>query len=138
MNAAEIDATENIEETRAMSVFYDFIEAPERAARTVQRHPPVVLGVLAFAIGALSFYLAHKLSGKMGVLGASLLSFSVIFVWRLGMGVVQTAVVHFVAESVGGKGKAVPLFVLMGLSELAWTLALPGVLLLMALMPGST
>jgi hypothetical protein len=50
--------------------------------------------------------------------------------WRLAMGVLFTGFLHLLAELSGGKGSAVALFVFLGLSDLAWTLAVPAALLL--------
>ena len=53
------------------------------------------------------------------------------------MGILQTGLVHVVAEVCGGKGRAVSLFVMLGLSELAWALVLPSMLVVQAFFPDS-
>jgi hypothetical protein len=120
-----------------ISVFYDFMEDPERAAQQIRQDPPVLLGFFAFLVSSFSTFLAEALTGRLGFLGASMLSMSIAILWHLGIGLLQAAVVHVVAEASGGEGKVVPLFVLLGLSELAWALVLPGVLVVQAFFPDS-
>ncbi len=118
-----------------INVFYDFIEDPERSAAAARRHAPLVLGSFAYLLSALSLFLAQAVSGKTGLFGLSWMSVSFVIVWSVGMGVLQTGLVHFIAEVCGGKGRASSLFVMLGLSELSWTLVLPGVLVLQAFFP---
>lgn len=118
-------------------VLYNFIEAPRDAASATRRRPLVGLGVLGYAVASLSIFLASRLVEGSGMSEGALFLLGFMFIWRLGTGIVLTAVVHFIAESMDGEGKGVPLFVLMGLSELTWTLLLPGTMLILAFLPGS-
>lgn len=120
-----------------IDVFYDFIEDPKRAAQAVRRDAPVVLGFCAYLLSALSLFLAQAISGKTGLFGLSWMTVSFVVVWSLGVGILQTGLVHLVAEACGGKGRAMPLFVLLGLSELGWALVLPAVLVVQAFFPGT-
>ncbi|MFH1726225.1 MAG: YIP1 family protein [Elusimicrobiota bacterium] len=120
-----------------LSVFYDFIEAPELAAEEIRRRPPVAFGVLAYILGATSLFLAQALVGKGALLGLSWFSLGVACAWNLGTGLLLAAVIHLLAEAMGGAGRVMPLFVLLGFGELAWALILPGVLLLQAAAPGN-
>lgn len=124
-----------MESVSSIGVFYDFIEDPERASEAVRRTPPIGLGLLAYAFAAFSAFLAEAITGRLGIFSASLVSLTVLLVWHLGVGIMQTALVHLVAEVSGGEGRAAGLFVLLGLSELAWALVLPGVLVVQAFFP---
>jgi len=115
-----------------LEILSDFIEAPRRAADDARRRPSVLLGLAGYLVAALSLFMARKLVGQAGLAGTFLFALAALFVLRAGLGVVQTGVVHLVAEALGGRGGAVPLFTLMGLSELAWALVLPAVLIVQA------
>ncbi|MFH2204205.1 MAG: hypothetical protein ABIJ96_13890 [Elusimicrobiota bacterium] len=123
--------------SESIGVFYDFIEDPPRAAEAARRDAPLTLGIGAYLLSALSLFLAQAISGKTGLFGLTWMSISFVTVWSVGMGILQTGLVHVVAEVCGGKGRAVSLFVMLGLSELAWALVLPGVLVVQAFFPDS-
>lgn len=119
-----------------LDVVADFIEDPARAAEAVREDPPIGLGLAAFALGALSVFLAQAVAGRSSLFGASWAALAILCLWRVFWGLLGAAVLHLTAEVVGGRGRALPLFVLLGLSDLAWALALPGVLLCQAFLPG--
>jgi hypothetical protein len=121
--------------TGSIDAFYDFIEDPERSAEIIRREAPLLLGVCAYLLSAASLFLAQAISGKTGLFGLSWMSVSVVLVWSIGMGIVQTGLVHLIAETCGGKGKVTSLFVMLGFSELGWTLVLPAVLVVQAFFP---
>lgn len=125
-------------DSASINVFYDFLEAPERSAAAVREDPPLGLGLAGYLLSALALFLAESLTGRAGLLGASLPGFLTVALGMLGLGLVQTAVVHLVAEGVGGQGRVSSLFVLMGLSVLGWALVLPGALVSLAFFPGSS
>ena len=118
-----------------IDVFYDFIEDPERAAQAVRHDAPLVLGVCAYLLSAGSLFLAQAISGKTGLFGLSWISLTFVLVWSIGIGILQTGLVHLIAEVCGGKGRAISLFVMLGFSELGWALVLPGVLVVQAFFP---
>jgi len=116
----------------ALDVFCDFFEAPERAAEAVRERPPVWIALAGYCAASVSVFLAHGVAGSNGLLGFSFASLGTLLLCRLALGILLTALVHMTAEAFGGSGRALPLFVLMGLSDLAWTLILPATLLLEA------
>ena len=124
-------------DSTSLNIFYDFLEAPDRSAAACAAEPPLGLGLAGYLAASLAVFLAEALAGRTGLLGPSLPGFVVVALGALGLGLVQTALVHLVAEGVGGKGKVSALFVQLGLSELGWALVLPGVLLALAFFPGS-
>lgn len=119
-----------------VELFYDFVDRPERAAATAAARPPVAFGVAAYCAGAASLFLAQALSGGAW-LGASWFSLGMLCVWNLACGVMIAALVHVFADGMGGKGRVIPLFVMMGYSELGWGLAIPVSLIALALLPSS-
>jgi len=119
-----------VERASALDVFCDFIEAPDRAAEAVRERPPVWIALAGYAAASLSVFLAHGVAGSNGILGFSLAALGMLLLSRLALGVLLTGLVHMAAETFGGNGRALPLFVLMGLSDLAWTLLLPATLLM--------
>jgi len=121
----------------ALAIFYDFIEAPVLAAEETRAHPPVAFGALGYILAAMSVFLAQAVYGEEALLGLSWFSLSLTCVWNLGTGFLLAAVVHLFAESLGGRGRVVPLFVLLGFSELAWAVFLPGVFIVQAVLPES-
>lgn len=121
----------------ALDLLSDFIEQPARAASAVRERPSVAPGLLGYLLAALSLFLARKLAGNADLQGAFLFSLLLLCALRLCVGVAHSGIVHLAAEAMGGRGRAVPMFALMGLGELPWALALPGVLLIQAVGKGS-
>lgn len=117
---------------RTAEIVCDFIESPGRAADAVRERPRISLALAGYGAASLSIFLAHGVSGSTGFLGVSLAALAAVLLTRLALGVLLTGLVHMAAEAFGGKGRVLPLFVLMGLSDLAWTLILPATLLLEA------
>lgn len=107
----------------------DFLEAPEAAARQAVEERPFFIGAVGFAVSGLSLYLAQSLAGGSR---ASLISMTVTCVWQVISGFAMAGFLHLIADGWGGAGRgtASGLFVMTGLSQLAWALAVPGVLLM--------
>lgn len=120
-----------------LAVFCEFIESPEVAAERVRRVPLTAWGVLAYVFAAASLYLAQAVLGKPAFLGVSGFSLALACFWSVAAGILLAAVIHLFAEALGGTGRALPLFVLLGFSELVWALVVPATLILQALAPGS-
>ncbi|MFA6092313.1 MAG: hypothetical protein WCU88_02015 [Elusimicrobiota bacterium] len=119
-----------------MGFLEDFLMAPERAALRAQERPPVAAAFGAFVLAGLSLAVSKAvLSGG----SIAFLAFAAAFaaLMRVSAGTLMTALVHLLAEALGGRGRAAGLFALMGASDLGWTLALPAALLLRALAPGA-
>ncbi|HBL17300.1 MAG: hypothetical protein A2X36_05945 [Elusimicrobia bacterium GWA2_69_24] len=120
-----------------LGMICDFIEAPEQAAERVRGAPRTAWGVLAYIFAAASLYLAQAVLGKPAFLGVSGFSLALACFWSVAAGILLAAVIHLFAEALGGTGRVLPLFVLLGFSELAWTLVVPATLILQAVAPGS-
>ncbi|OIO04233.1 MAG: hypothetical protein AUJ52_15680 [Elusimicrobia bacterium CG1_02_63_36] len=119
-----------------IELFYDFVDRPERAAATAASRPPVAFGVLAYCVGAGTLFLAQAISGGAW-LGTTWFSLMMLCVWNLAFGILITALVHVFADGMGGRGGVIPMFVMLGYSELGWGLAVPASLIALALFPGS-
>ena len=121
-------------------ILSDFIEDPPRAAEVVGRGRPVALGVLAFLSAGVSVFLAQALLRPAGLSAVSGFSLAFHCGWQIVSGFFLAAVLHLLAEASGGgslRGEASGLFVLLGLSESAWALAVPAALLLRLLAPSA-
>lgn len=111
----------------------DFIEEPQRAAESVRVRCPWGLGVLSFAVAGASLWLARAVVGvsPLAISGSATLMLGCL--WQVFLGAVTASVFHLLAEAGGGRGSVGGLFVLLGLSSLVWTVALPAALILRAL-----
>jgi len=121
----------------SLETLFDFFEDFPQAAKSIRRNPPFLLGTFGYVIAGLSLFLAQSLGRSIPV--SSSLSISVGFycMWQLGMGFVLTSLIHLVLEIGGVRGSALGLYVLLGLSSLVWTLAVPATLLSTLLLPSS-
>lgn len=116
---------------RALDLIAGFIEEPERAAEAVRRERPVAAGLLCFVLAGTSLFLAAQFLWRGSfLLPPSPLSWALLCLWRLAAGFLMAGTLHLLADAFGGEGRASSLFVLFGLSELPWSLALPAALLL--------
>lgn len=116
---------------------YDFFEDHVHAAAEIRRRRPLALGVLALLTGGTSLFFAQALAGRLSVLSLSWPALIASLTWHLSLAFVTTAILHMVLEMSGSRGSAGVLFVHWGLSDLAWMLAVPSVLLIQALAPRS-
>jgi hypothetical protein len=119
-----------------VELFYDFVERPEDAAETAAERPPVAFGVLAYCLAAATLFLTQTLTGG-GVFGVSPFGLGMFCLWNLASGILVASLVHVFADGMGGRGRVIPLFVMLGYSELGWALSLPGTLIVLALFPES-
>lgn len=120
-----------------MELVFDFFEDHVKAADSVRVRRPLALGVLGFAVGSLSFYAAMAVSGRLAWLPFGGIGLGLTFLWELVTGLLLVAVLHLIADFQGREGSASELFVLFGLANLVWGLAVPAALLLTSLRPGS-
>lgn len=114
----------------AADLLYDYFEDHVRACAHVNERPPLAFGLLCFAAGGLSLFVAQAVSHKMLLLSFGWTSCAVVLLWHVAAGFLLTAAVHLILSMGGARGSAAALFVLFGLAELAWALALPLALLL--------
>lgn len=121
-----------------IELVYDFFEDHSAAAAEIRRRRPLVLGLLAVLAGGTSLFFAQALAGRLTILSLSWPSLIAVLTWHVTLAFLTTAVLHLILEMGGAKGNAGVLFVHWGLSDLAWLAAVPSVLLLQALTPGST
>ncbi|MBI5208795.1 MAG: hypothetical protein HY927_02330 [Elusimicrobia bacterium] len=121
----------------AIELVFDFFEDHTRAADHVRHFKPVGFGILCFAMAALSVFLAQAVSGKLSPFSFSWVSLGLMVVWQLALGFLFTAVLHLVMEFEGIQGSAASLFVLMGLTSLVWSAAVPVALVLRLAAPKS-
>lgn len=116
---------------------YDFFEDHVSAAAEIRRHRPLAAGLLALLCGATSLFFAQALAGRLSVFSLSWPSLVAAVTWHAFLAFVTVSVLHMILEMSGSKGSAGVLFVHWGLSDLAWMAAVPCVLLVQALLPGS-
>lgn len=115
-----------------LELIYDYFEDHVRLAAHVREKRPVAVGVLGFIVGGLSVFVAQALTNRLHVLSFSWTSLIVLVVWKLVAGFLLAAILHMILELQGQRGDVVSLFVLFGLADLAWALAVPLVLVLKA------
>ncbi|MBI4050909.1 MAG: hypothetical protein HY400_00225 [Elusimicrobia bacterium] len=118
-----------------LDILYDFFEFPDYAAQRVQEIKPVGLGLLAYGVAGGSLFLAQALSDRFLFLDPSMPLFIVTCLGQLACGFFLTAALHLLTEVSGGQGSAVGLFILFGLSDLVWALAVPLCLILGLFLP---
>jgi hypothetical protein len=116
--------------TRYLDLLTDFVESSDHGVAKIREHAPFGLGVACFLVSGLSLFLAQSLSRHFLLMPVGPIALILIWIWRLGIGILMTGLLHLLSELNGGKGNAVGLFVFLGLSDLVWTLALPVVLML--------
>ncbi|MEK7745815.1 MAG: hypothetical protein AAB576_04055 [Elusimicrobiota bacterium] len=118
-----------------LSVIADFIEAPGEAARRTRESPSISAALLAFLAAGTSVFLAQAVAGRGGTFWSLWVSWAIACLWHLVSGAAMTSFLHLSAEAVGGRGRVLSLFVLVGLSDLGWALALPAVLIARVFFP---
>ncbi len=112
-----------------VELIYDYFEDHVRASALVNERRPVALGVLCFLIAGLSIFVSQALTNRLHLLGVSVSSAALAMGWKLAAGFLLTAVVHVIVDMGGVAGSAAALFVLFGLADLGWALAVPLVLI---------
>lgn len=121
----------------SIELLYDFFEDHAKAAWNANEFRPVVFGIIVFALGGLSSFMAQSLTGRLFAFNFSFSSLGVAILLEITLGFIFTAVVHLIMEFGSVKGNAAALFVLMGLSSTVWALALPLLLITRLLAPAS-
>lgn len=122
----------------ALELLFDYFEDHTQAAAHISQRRPVAFGVLCFALGALSLFVAQGLSGRLFPLSFTWPSLGLMFLWELATGFLLAAVVHLILDLGGVKGSGAGLFIQLGMANLAWTVAVPLVLVLRLLFPRSS
>jgi hypothetical protein len=112
-----------------IELLYDYLEDHVRAAAVIRERKPLAMGVLCFVFGGVSLFVAQALSARLHVFGFSLSAAALAALWKVITGFVLTAVLHMIVEMSGKTGSAASLFVLFGLADLSWALAVPLVLI---------
>jgi hypothetical protein len=107
-----------------MELLLDFFEAPDRALATVVEQRPIRSGVSAFAAGGASLLFATGLFQPLPALRWLPWAIALWGGFKLLSGYLTASVVHFIVSK--PKDDRGPLlFVLLGYSELVWTLLVP-------------
>lgn len=114
----------------SLELIYDYFEDHVRLAGVVRERRPLVVGIIGFLIGGLSVFVAQALTHRLHILSFSLISLTVVLLWKILTGFLLAAVLHLILELQGKKGDVVALFILFGLADLCWALMIPLVLLL--------
>jgi hypothetical protein len=112
-----------------IELLYDYLEDHVRAAALVNERKPLAFGVFCFLCGGLSLFVAQGLANRLTLLSFSYSSCAIVLMWKVAAGFLLTAVVHSIAEMSGSTGSASSLFVLFGMADLSWALAIPLILL---------
>jgi hypothetical protein len=115
-----------------LELVYDYFEDHVRFAAQARERRPVAVGILGFLIGGLSLLVAQALTNRLHLLTFSWISLVVVVIWKIVAGFLLAATLHLILELQGIKGDVVALFILFGLADLAWALAVPLVLVLKA------
>ncbi|MBI4424739.1 MAG: hypothetical protein HY554_13485 [Elusimicrobia bacterium] len=117
----------------ALEILAEFLDNPARAARLASERRAWALGLLCLAASGGSLFLAQAVTRHFLPVASGPGSFAFVCLWSVLGGFLLAASLHLLADSWGLAGSGTGLFVLIGLSELAWTLVLPVALVLKAL-----
>jgi len=120
-----------------LDLIYEFVEDRQQAIEGQRQRPLVAIGILCYVVAATSLLLCQALTDATPLMGFSWGTWAFACVLRLGTAIFLAAIIHLFAESLGGKGRVIPLFVILGLCELVWALLLPAVFLTEFLFSGS-
>lgn len=112
-----------------IELLYDYLEDHVRAAAAIRERKPLAMGVLCFVFGGVSLFVAQALTSRLHVFGFSVSAAALAALWKVITGFILTAVLHMMVEMSGKTGSASSLFVLFGLADLSWALAVPLVLI---------
>ncbi|MFA6317990.1 MAG: hypothetical protein WC943_11270 [Elusimicrobiota bacterium] len=121
----------------AAEVVFDYFEDHTRSADLVRHSRPAALGLLCFALGGVSVFMAQAVLGRLAPFTFSVTSLILMALWQVVLGLGFTAMLHLVMEFEGIQGSAASLFALLGMADLVWALAVPIALLLRLFAPGS-
>ena len=112
-----------------LELVFDYFEDHVRVAAQVNERRPIFLGLFCYVLGGVSLYVAQALAQRLYVLPYSWSFCALAVLWELGAGFLLAAALHLIVELGGAAGSAASLFVLLGMAELSWSLAVPLVLL---------
>ena len=115
-----------------LDLYLDFFERPQAALRRVWASQPVGAGLLAYSLAGASLLFAQAFLGPLPSPRWMLWAVALWCVWEILTGLMTAAAVHFAAEWMGARASGSGLFVLLGMSELVWALAVPLTLILEA------
>ena len=121
----------------AVELIFDYFEDHIKAAQSVNQWRPVALGVLCFAISALSAFIADGLGDRLFPFSFDFVSLSIKILWEISCGFVLAGTLHLILEFGGVQGSAAALFVLLGMADLVWTLSVPAALIIKLAAPKS-
>lgn len=121
----------------ALELLFDYFEDHRHAAEMIAQRRPVALGILGFAVGALSLFVAQAVAGKLWPLAFGWSSLGLMMLWELITGFLLAAILHMILDLGGVRGDGSALFVHLGLANAAWALAIPVALLVRLLAPHS-
>lgn len=122
----------------SVELLFDYFEDHVKATGAIVERKPVALGILCFMIGGVSLFVAQALANRLTLFSFSWAACSMSLIWKLGAGFLLAAVVHAVLEFSGAAGSAAALFVLFGMADLVWALAIPLLLIARAFAGGSS
>lgn len=122
----------------SVELLFDYFEDHVKASAVIVERKPLALGVLCFLVGGLSLFVAQGLAHRLTLLSFSWASCSLTLMWELTAGFILAAMVHVILEMGGAIGSAPALFVLFGMSDLAWALSIPLLLVTRAFFGGSS
>jgi hypothetical protein len=122
----------------SIELLFDYFEDHVKADAAVAERKPLAFGILCFLIGGLSLFVSQALADRLTLFSFSWASCGLALIWKISAGFVLAAVVHQILEMGGKTGSAAALFVLFGMADLAWALAVPLLLLARAFASGSS
>lgn len=112
----------------AGELLYDFFEDRAHASSVIRQRRPAAAALLAILLGASSLFVARSLAGR-AMLPFGWPALALAMLWQIVVTSVTAALLHLILEFGGAKGDVRALFAHLGLAELAWTAAVPLVLL---------
>ena len=122
----------------ALELLFDYFEDHRHAAELISQRRPVGLGVLGFAVGALSLFVAQAVADRLWPLAFGWSSLGLMVLWQVITGFILAAIVHLVLDLGGVRGSGSAFFVHLGLANSAWALAVPLALLARLAAPASS
>lgn len=116
-----------------IELLYDYLEDHVRAAAAIRERKPLAFGVVCFLFGGVSLFVAQALASRLHVFGFTITSALLAALWKVVAGFVLVSILHLIVEMSGKTGSAASLFVLFGLADLSWAVAVPAVMIARAL-----
>lgn len=104
--------------------------------REIIRRRPVSVGMAGYFIGALSLFVMHGMNLSIHSLSGGFFLLAVLFFIQVLAGIVFASIIHLFMEAWGHRGDAAGLFVIFGISDIAWTLLVPALIVQSFLIAG--